>query len=86
MKGKPPMSLAEMAARAVDAGRLACSKCGCRDFRTHGVREGEAVTFRYKVCRNCGKTVYTGQGPEFVIRDVGADSKPAADDFGGSIV
>ena len=90
MKGKTPMTLAQMAARAAgQSGRLACPKCGCQDFRTYGTRDGHVQTFRYKACRHCGHKILTAQDPERVIRDVVSeidDPRAVNDDFGGSIV
>lgn len=84
MKGKTPMTLAEMAARSASvAGRLACPKCGCADFRTYKTIPGHVQTFRYKACRHCGHKLITKQEPEQAIRDV---EETTGDDFGGSIV
>ena len=71
MKGKPQLTLAEMAARAARTnGRLVCPKCNCTDFRTYGTIPGVASTFRYKQCRHCGKKLYTMQQPEQIVRSV----------------
>ncbi len=71
MKGKPPLTLAEMAARSAGmVGRLVCPKCGCADFRTYKTQQGHVVTFRYKLCRHCGHKLLTQQQPEQMIRDV----------------
>ena len=87
MKGKPPMTLQQMAARSAESVRLGCPKCGCADFRTYKTIRGHVQTFRYKACRNCGHKLLTTQEPERAIRDVDAEEGPAAaDDFGGSIV
>ena len=87
MKGKTPMTLAEMAARAAgQAGRLACPKCHCADFRTYKTIRGHLHTFRYKACRLCGHKIVTTQAPEQAIRAVAADGEVSTDDFDGSIV
>lgn len=71
MKGKPPLTLAEMAARSSGTGgRLVCPKCGCCDFRTYKTQQGHQSTFRYKRCRNCGHQLLTTQPPEQMIRSV----------------
>lgn len=86
MKSKPPLTLSEMAARAASvAGRLACPKCHCADFRTYKTIRGHVQTFRYKACRLCGHKILTTQNPEQAIRDVETDVA-GDDDFGGSIV
>lgn len=87
MKGKPPMTLAQMAARAAgQAGRLACPKCNCADFRTYKTIRGHVQTFRYKACRNCGHKMVTTQAPEQAIRDVDGDEVQETEDFSGDIV
>jgi Zn ribbon nucleic-acid-binding protein len=69
MKGDTPrMTLAEMAAKS--SGRLSCPACNCRDFRTYRTTQGVEVTFRYKICRNCGHKLLTQQSPEQMIRSV----------------
>lgn len=71
MKGKKPLTLAEMANRSANSnGRMECLKCGCRDFRADLTRQGVAVTFRYRVCRNCGTKFFTEQPPEKILRVV----------------
>lgn len=71
MKGKVPMTLAEMAARSsTTAGRLVCPKCGCCDFKTYGKGLGHIETQRYKQCRNCRCKILTAQGPERMVRIV----------------
>lgn len=70
MKGRPPLTLAEMAAKAAGAGRLTCTKCGCADFRTYKTIQGHVQTFRYKECRHCGNKFLTTQGPEQALRDI----------------
>lgn len=69
MKGKPRMTLAEMAARSV-GGHLKCPRCECADFRTYKTQKGHASTFRYKACRHCGHKFVTMQPAEQAIRDV----------------
>lgn len=90
MKGKPPLTLGEMAARAaVVAGRLACPRCGCADFRTYKTQDGHIQKFRYKLCRHCGHKMVTRQEPEQWVRDVetgDAVESPVADVFDGDIV
>ena len=71
MKGKPPLTLAEMAARSAGTGgRLVCPKCGCADFKTYKTQQGHVSTFRYKACRHCGHKLLTTQPPEQMIRSV----------------
>lgn len=84
MKAKPQMSLAEMAARAAGVGRLACPRCGCRDFRTYKTQQGHVVTFRYRACRHCGHKMLTQQSPEQVVRDVETHDQDIHDDDLGS--
>lgn len=71
MKGKPALTLAEMAARSSGTGgRLVCPKCGCADFKTYKTQQGYLSTFRYKACRHCGHKLLTQQPPEQMIRSV----------------
>lgn len=80
MKGKVPMTLAEMAARSsTTAGRLVCSKCGCGDFRTYKTIQGHVQTFRYKICRHCNQKMFTTQEPEKALRDIEADDVDGID-------
>lgn len=71
MKGKPALTLAQMAARSAGTGgRLVCPKCGCADFKTYKTQQGYLSTFRYKACRHCGHKLLTQQPPEQMIRSV----------------
>ena len=88
MKGKPQMTLAEMAARSVGS-RLECPKCGCRDFRTDKTVRGHVSTFRRKVCRNCGRAIETVQAPEQFVREIeprDATEALDSDDYGDSVL
>lgn len=79
MKGKKPLTLAEMANRsAMENGRLMCPRCRCADFRTYGKGQGYVLTQRYKECRNCGCKILTAQEPEKLLRIV--KDVPDADD------
>jgi len=75
MKGKEPMTLAEMAARSAGAASgICCPKCACRDFRTYRTTRGVSSVFRYKACRHCGhKVLTTSQTSERVVRDIEPD-------------
>ena len=84
MKGKPTMSLAEMAAKAAGTGRLICPKCACADFRTYKTIQGHVQTFRYKSCRHCGFKFLTKQEPEQAMR--GVETVSDEEDFEGDIV
>ena len=89
MKGKEPMTLAQMAERsAVTNGRMTCPKCNCTAFASGGVQQGVAVTFRYRICRNCGAKFFTEQPPERILRPVESrvKSDPDEHDDGGSLV
>ena len=86
MKGKPHMTLAEMAARSSTiAGRLICSKCGCGDFRTYKTIQGQVQTFRYKICRHCNRKMCTTQEPEKAVRDIETDDVVDADGIDGEM-
>jgi DNA-directed RNA polymerase subunit RPC12/RpoP len=81
MKGKPRLTLAEMAAQSAGTnGRLVCPKCNCTDFRTYRTSQGVAATFRYKQCRHCGHKLLTQQPPEQMIRSVETVVDHAEDD------
>jgi len=41
-----------------DAG-LSCPQCGCTDYRVRITRREEESIYRYRTCRNCGRTVHT---------------------------
>lgn len=94
MKGKPPLTLQQMAAQASGNGRMACWKCGCMDFKPYRTQDGVVVTFRYQQCRHCGQRYFTEQPPERILRPVearkkpdGVDSREAVDDeFDGHLV
>lgn len=92
MKGKQPLSLQQMAARSslAASGRMECLKCGCRDFRADWTDQGVAVTFRHRVCRNCGTKFFTEQPPEKILRVVEPRKKTDDDsrqvEFEGEIV
>jgi len=74
MKGKPRMTLAEMAAEsAKTGGRLVCPRCNCTDFKTYNTTQGYAATFRYKACRHCGHKLFTMQQPEQLLREIETD-------------
>ena len=81
MKGKPRMTLAEMAAQsAKTGGRLVCPRCNCRDFRTYKTTQGYSATFRYKACRHCGHKLFTMQQPEQLVREIESiDANPEDD-------
>jgi len=81
MKGKPALTLAEMAARSSGTGgRLVCPKCGCADFKTYKTQQGHVSTFRYKACRHCGHKLLTQQQPEQMIRSVETVVEDVEDD------
>jgi len=83
MKGKPPLTLAEMAARSAGTGgRLVCPKCGCADLRVDKTKPGHRATFRRRVCRHCGFAFETVQQPEEFVREIEsrADQKNLFDD------
>jgi transcriptional regulator NrdR family protein len=71
MKGKPPLTLAEMAARSAGTGgRLVCPKCNCADLRVDKTKPGYRATFRRRVCRHCGFAFETVQQPEEFVREI----------------
>jgi transcriptional regulator NrdR family protein len=80
MKGRPQMSLAEMAAKAAGTGRLVCPRCACCDFRTYKTIQGHVQTFRYKACRHCGHRFLTTQAAEQAIRSVETVQDDVVDD------
>lgn len=83
MKGKQPLTLAEMAAKsAIIAGKLACPRCNCADFRTYGKGPGHIQTHRYKECRHCGCKILTAQEPERMVRIVKDTSESDDVDIG----
>jgi DNA-directed RNA polymerase subunit RPC12/RpoP len=82
MKRKEPMTLAEMAARAAGSTGIACPKCGCRDFRTYGGKNGESTRFHYKACRHCGHRILTAsKTTERIVRDVSPRGGDELDDL-----
>lgn len=81
MKGKPPLTLAEMAARSSGTGgRLVCPKCGCADLRVDKTKKPTSMTYRHRVCRHCGWKCETIQPPEEFIREVEPRNRTENDD------
>lgn len=38
---------------------LVCPKCGCKDHKTRKTERKEERIYRYKQCRNCGRSLHT---------------------------